>query len=92
MKDFISRQKLGRLATADEIGHLIVYLGSDEVRSSAARPICEWMTHMDSMVEIGWRHISEIKIIIVKVGEVAHLSVCLSFDEVISNGLRWILK
>ena len=33
MKDFISRQKLGRLATADEIGHLIVYVASDEVRS-----------------------------------------------------------
>ena len=32
MKDFISRQKLGRLATADEIGYLVVYLGSDEVR------------------------------------------------------------
>lgn len=29
-KDFIARQKMGRLATADEIAHLVVYLASDE--------------------------------------------------------------
>ncbi|MFO1169985.1 MAG: SDR family oxidoreductase [Hyphomicrobiaceae bacterium] len=36
---FVARQKLGRLATADEIAHLIVYLASDEsafVTGSAA--------------------------------------------------------
>ena len=31
MKDFVARQKMGRLATAEEIAHLIVYLASDEV-------------------------------------------------------------
>ncbi len=28
--DFVARQKMGRLATADEIAHLVVYLASDE--------------------------------------------------------------
>ncbi len=29
-KDFINRQPMGRLATADEIAPLVVYLASDE--------------------------------------------------------------
>ena len=29
-REFIARQKMGRLATADEIAHLVVYLASDE--------------------------------------------------------------
>ena len=33
MADFVSRQKLGRLASADEIASLVVYLASDEVSS-----------------------------------------------------------
>lgn len=32
MAKFLERQKMGRLATADEIAHLIIYLASDEVR------------------------------------------------------------
>lgn len=32
MKAFVARQPMGRLGTADEIGDLIVYLGSDESR------------------------------------------------------------
>lgn len=31
LKDFVARQKMGRFATADEIGYLVVYLASDEV-------------------------------------------------------------
>ncbi|KAL7982063.1 hypothetical protein Chor_001120 [Crotalus horridus] len=31
LKDFLARQKMGRLATAEEIAHLFVYLASDEV-------------------------------------------------------------
>ena len=30
-KDFVARQKLGRLSSADEIAYLVVYLASDEV-------------------------------------------------------------
>ena len=30
MKDFISRQKMGRIGTADEIAALVLYLASDE--------------------------------------------------------------
>jgi 2-keto-3-deoxy-L-fuconate dehydrogenase len=29
-REFVARQKMGRLATADEIAHLVVYLASDE--------------------------------------------------------------
>lgn len=30
-KDFMARQKIGRLCTAEEVAHLCVYLASDEV-------------------------------------------------------------
>ncbi len=30
LRDFIARQKMGRIGTADEIASLVVYLGSDE--------------------------------------------------------------
>jgi len=36
-KDFIARQKMGRLATADEIAALVVYLASDESAFVTAR-------------------------------------------------------
>ncbi|XP_076871621.1 dehydrogenase/reductase SDR family member 6 isoform X2 [Brachyhypopomus gauderio] len=32
-KDFMARQKIGRMCTAEEVAHLCVYLASDEVRS-----------------------------------------------------------
>ena len=32
MKDFVARQPMGRLGTADEIADLVVYLASDESR------------------------------------------------------------
>lgn len=31
LKDFLARQKTSRMATADEVAHLFVYLASDEV-------------------------------------------------------------
>lgn len=31
LKDFLARQKTGRMATAEEVAHLFVYLASDEV-------------------------------------------------------------
>ncbi|KAJ7414407.1 hypothetical protein BTVI_41065 [Pitangus sulphuratus] len=33
LKDFLARQKTGRMATAEEVAHLFVYLASDEVTS-----------------------------------------------------------
>jgi len=45
MKDFISRQKLGRLSTAEEIAHLIVYLGSDE---------SGFVTGQEFIIDGGW--------------------------------------
>lgn len=30
-KDFMARQKTGRMCTAEEVAHLCVYLASDEV-------------------------------------------------------------
>lgn len=30
-RDFIARQKMGRLASAEEIANLVIYLASDEV-------------------------------------------------------------
>ena len=32
MKDFVARQPMGRLGTADEIAELVVYLSSDETK------------------------------------------------------------
>lgn len=31
LKDFLARQKTGRMCTAEEVAHLCVYLASDEV-------------------------------------------------------------
>jgi len=45
MKDFIARQKLGRMSTAEEIGHLIVYLGSDE---------SAFVTGQEFVIDGGW--------------------------------------
>ncbi len=38
MKDFVARQPMGRLATADEIASLVVYLGSDESTFTTGQP------------------------------------------------------
>ncbi|KAL8592797.1 putative diacetyl reductase [(R)-acetoin forming] 2 [Nucella lapillus] len=45
MKDFISRQKLGRLSTPDEIAHLVVYLASDE---------SAFVTGQEFVIDGGW--------------------------------------
>ncbi|MEZ5925757.1 MAG: SDR family oxidoreductase [Hyphomicrobiaceae bacterium] len=42
---FVARQKLGRLATAEEIAHLVVYLASDE---------SAFVTGSASMIDGGW--------------------------------------
>ena len=44
-KDFIARQKMGRLATADEIASLVVYLASDE---------SAFITAQDFVIDGGW--------------------------------------
>ncbi len=44
-KDFIARQKMGRLATADEIAALVVYLASDE---------SAFVTAQDIVIDGGW--------------------------------------
>ena len=44
-KDFIARQKMGRLATADEIAALVVYLASDE---------SAFITAQDFVIDGGW--------------------------------------
>ena len=44
-KDFIARQKMGRLATADEIAALMVYLASDE---------SAFITAQDFVIDGGW--------------------------------------
>ena len=44
-KDFIARQKMGRLATADEIAALVVYLASDE---------SSFITAQDFVIDGGW--------------------------------------
>lgn len=45
MKDFIARQKMGRLSTADEIAHLVVYLASDE---------SAFVTGQEFVIDGGW--------------------------------------
>lgn len=44
-KDFIARQKMGRLATADEIAALVVYLASDE---------SAFITAQEFVIDGGW--------------------------------------
>ena len=44
-KEFIARQKMGRLATADEIAALVVYLASDE---------SSFITAHDFVIDGGW--------------------------------------
>ena len=36
-RDFIARQRMGRLGTPEEIAHLVVYLAADEVQNFTAR-------------------------------------------------------
>jgi 2-keto-3-deoxy-L-fuconate dehydrogenase len=43
--DFIARQKMGRLASADEIAALVVYLASDE---------SAFITAQDFVIDGGW--------------------------------------
>ncbi|XP_007429867.1 3-hydroxybutyrate dehydrogenase type 2 [Python bivittatus] len=45
LKDFLARQKMGRLATAEEIAHLFVYLASDE---------SAYMTGNECIIDGGW--------------------------------------
>ncbi len=45
MKEFIARQKMGRIARADEIAALVVYLGSDE---------SAFMTGQAFVIDGGW--------------------------------------
>jgi len=45
MKDFVARQKLGRLASADEIASLVVYLASDE---------SNFVTGQEFIIDGGW--------------------------------------
>jgi len=45
MADFVSRQKLGRLASADEIASLVVYLASDE---------SAFVTGQEFVIDGGW--------------------------------------
>ncbi|KAK7497292.1 hypothetical protein BaRGS_00011586 [Batillaria attramentaria] len=45
MKDFVARQKLGRFASAEEIGHLVVYLASDE---------SSFVTGQEFVIDGGW--------------------------------------
>ncbi|CAL1547314.1 unnamed protein product [Lymnaea stagnalis] len=45
LKDFIARQKLGRLASADEIASLVIYLASDE---------SNFVTGQEFIIDGGW--------------------------------------
>ncbi|XP_077156866.1 dehydrogenase/reductase SDR family member 6 [Paroedura picta] len=45
LKDMVARQKMGRLATADEVAHLFVYLASDE---------SAYMTGNECIIDGGW--------------------------------------
>lgn len=40
LKDFLARQKTGRMATAEEVAHLFVYLASDEVSIDKKKMSC----------------------------------------------------
>ncbi|XP_054846516.1 dehydrogenase/reductase SDR family member 6 [Eublepharis macularius] len=45
LKDFVARQKMGRLATAEEVAHLFVYLASNE---------SAYMTGNECIIDGGW--------------------------------------
>ncbi|NXB56636.1 BDH2 dehydrogenase, partial [Struthidea cinerea] len=45
LKDFLARQKTGRMATADEVAHLFVYLASDE---------SAYVTGNELIIDGGW--------------------------------------
>ncbi|KAL1006213.1 hypothetical protein UPYG_G00069330 [Umbra pygmaea] len=45
MKDFMARQKIGRLCTAEEVSHLCVYLASDE---------SAYVTGTEQIIDGGW--------------------------------------
>ncbi|BFZ10090.1 hypothetical protein BsWGS_13129 [Bradybaena similaris] len=45
LQDFIARQRLGRLATADEIAYLVIYLASDE---------SNFVTGQEFIIDGGW--------------------------------------
>ncbi|XP_051475314.1 dehydrogenase/reductase SDR family member 6 [Apus apus] len=45
LKDFLARQKTGRMATAEEVAHLLVYLASDE---------SVYMTGNELIIDGGW--------------------------------------
>uniref|UniRef100_A0A8C4JQ81 Dehydrogenase/reductase SDR family member 6 n=1 Tax=Dromaius novaehollandiae TaxID=8790 RepID=A0A8C4JQ81_DRONO len=40
LKDFLARQRIGRIATAEEVAHLFVYLASDEVSTRQNEILC----------------------------------------------------
>ncbi|XP_056183461.1 dehydrogenase/reductase SDR family member 6 isoform X1 [Falco biarmicus] len=46
LKDFLARQKTGRMATAEEVAHLFVYLASDE---------SAYVTGNELIIDGGWR-------------------------------------
>ncbi|GCC17333.1 hypothetical protein chiPu_0017526 [Chiloscyllium punctatum] len=45
LKDFLGRQKTGRMATAEEVAHLCVYLASDE---------SAYVTGKEFIIDGGW--------------------------------------
>ncbi|XP_025964701.1 dehydrogenase/reductase SDR family member 6 [Dromaius novaehollandiae] len=45
LKDFLARQRIGRIATAEEVAHLFVYLASDE---------SAYMTGNEVIIDGGW--------------------------------------
>ncbi|KFV88804.1 3-hydroxybutyrate dehydrogenase type 2, partial [Struthio camelus australis] len=45
LKDFLARQRIGRMATAEEVAHLFVYLASDE---------SAYMTGNELIIDGGW--------------------------------------
>ncbi|XP_061441506.1 dehydrogenase/reductase SDR family member 6 isoform X2 [Rhineura floridana] len=45
LKDFLARQKMGRIGTAEEVAHLFVYLASDE---------SAYMTGRECIIDGGW--------------------------------------